>query len=117
MNLDLFKDCDAEALKEIEELQVENERLEREVNRLEANEELLADEQVKILDERDGLREENAKLRYALARLRWEHAGKVESLIDELYTIRPSSWRFYYKSKTYWFKKWQELKKALKEGK
>lgn len=56
-------------------------------------------------------------LRYALARLRWEHAHQMETMIDLRYTIRPSSWRFYYKSKVYWYNKWQELKKELKEGK
>lgn len=63
------------------------------------------------------LRKENAKLRYALARLRWEHAHNMETMIDQLYTERPSSWRFYYKSKVYWYNKWQELKKKLMEGK
>lgn len=56
------------------------------------------------------------KLSYALARLRWEHALNMETMIDQLCTVRPSSWRFYYKSKTYWFDRCQELKK-LKEGK
>lgn len=61
--------------------------------------------------------EENAKLRYALARLRWAHALDMETMIDELYSNRPFSWRVYHKSKTYWFRKCQKLKKELKEGK
>lgn len=60
--------------------------------------------------------EENTKLRYALARLRWEHAHKMETMVDQLYSERPSSWRFYHKSKMYWFKKWRKLKKELMEG-
>lgn len=65
----------------------------------------------------DGLREKNAKLIYALARLRWEYAHNMETMIDQLYTERPSSWRIYRKSKNYWFDKCQELKKKLMEGK
>ena len=93
-----FKNELAPALIELnrmnEELQAENEKLKGELQQSATN---------------------CNKLRYALARLRWEHAGKVESLIDQLYTERPSSWNFYYKSKKYWFNKWQEFKKELKE--
>ena len=78
----------------IKELQAENERLKGELQQSETK---------------------CNNLRYALARLRWEHSLDMESMIDQLYTERPSSWMFYYKSKVYWYNKWQELKKKLKE--
>lgn len=82
---EIMRDCDEESKKKIAELEAENERL----------------------------KGKNANLRYALTLLRWEHAYNMETMIDLLYSERPSSWRFYYKSKTYWFNKWQELKEPL----
>lgn len=120
---EIMRDCDNESEKKIAELQDENERLKKDLEHARSYKHTIKMRNRNLQAENEKLKGELQqtatncnKLRYALARLRWEHAGKVESLIDELYTIRPSSWRFYYKSKTYWFKKWQELKKKLKEG-
>lgn len=101
----------------IEELEKENEWLKSELADSKYNykeTDYLYRERVKECNE---LHKENAKLRYALALLRWEHAHDMETIIDDLYYERPSSWRFYHKSKVYWFNKWQELKKKLKENK
>lgn len=98
-------------------LKAENEQLKTDVanyHQLQWQHDALIDENEKLKAE---LQTKCNKLRYALARLRWAHAQDMESMIDQLYTERPSSWRFYHKSTTYWYNKWQELKKEPKEGK
>lgn len=83
----------------------ETEKLNRELKQTEVQDQVVIDK----------LRKENARLIYALARLRWKYALDMETMTDQLYTERPSCWKFYHKSKTYWFRKWKKLKKELKE--
>lgn len=59
-----------------------------------------------------------SKLRYALAKLRWNHALEMERYIDMMSdAFRPAIWRFYHKSKNYWFDMCRKLKTELKDWK
>lgn len=59
-----------------------------------------------------------SKLRYALAKLRWNHALEMERYIDMMSdAFRPAIWRFYHKSKNYWFDMCRKLKTELMDWK
>lgn len=116
----MARDC----LQVVEELEAENEQLKKDLEHARSYKHTMKMRNRNLQTENERLKAELQqsatkcnKLRYALALLRWEHAHHMETMIDLRYTVRPSSWRFYYKSKTYWFNKWQELKKELKEVK